>query len=67
MTADLTRATLEPGDPADDRQFSGLPHLRRSCRTPDDADLRDLAWAITRARRSDPDLHPSAFDFLELR
>jgi (1->4)-alpha-D-glucan 1-alpha-D-glucosylmutase len=32
---------------------------------PADADRRDIAWAMTRARRSDPDVHPSAFDFLQ--
>ncbi|RBP14051.1 maltooligosyl trehalose synthase [Roseiarcus fermentans] len=32
--------------------------------TVDEADLRDVAWAIARARRGDPDLHPSAFDVL---
>ncbi len=30
-----------------------------------DADRRDLAWAVARARRFDPDVHYSAFDFLE--
>ena len=33
--------------------------------SPTDADRRDLAWALARARRVDPDVHPSAFDFLE--
>ena len=32
---------------------------------PAEADRRDIAWAMTRARRSDPDVHPSAFDFLQ--
>jgi (1->4)-alpha-D-glucan 1-alpha-D-glucosylmutase len=30
-----------------------------------EADRRDVAWAIARARRLDPDIHASAFDFLE--
>ncbi|HZZ60056.1 MAG TPA: malto-oligosyltrehalose synthase [Roseiarcus sp.] len=30
-----------------------------------EADRRDIAWAFARARRSDPDVHSSAFDFLE--
>ena len=34
-------------------------------RSPAEADRRDIAWASARARRSDPDIHPSAFDFLE--
>ena len=65
MTADLTRATL---DRAIRQIIANFPVYRTYvdlAGTPDDADLRDLAWAITRARRSDPDLHPSAFDFLE--
>ena len=65
MTADLTRATL---DRAIRQTIANFPVYRTYvdlAGTPDDADLRDLAWAITRARRSDPDLHPSAFDFLE--
>jgi len=33
--------------------------------TPDEADLRDIAWAIARARRGVPGLHASAFDVLE--
>ena len=33
--------------------------------SPAEDDRHDIAWAITRARRSDPDVHPSAFDFLQ--
>lgn len=65
MTADLTRATL---DRAIRQTIANFPVYRTYVDltgTLDEADLRDLAWAITRARRSDPDLHPSAFDFLE--
>ncbi len=65
MTADLTRGTL---DRAIRQTIANFPVYRTYvdlAGTPDDADLRDLAWAITRARRSDPDLHPSTFDFLE--
>src|SRR6185312_9375525 len=29
-----------------------------------DADRRDLDWAVTQARRNEPDLDPSVFDFL---
>ena len=32
---------------------------------PAEADRRDIAWASARARRMDPDVHPSAFDFLQ--
>ena len=65
MTADLTRGILER---AIRRTIACFPIYRTYLDlsgTPDDADLRDIAWAITRARRSDPDLHPTAFDFLE--
>jgi (1->4)-alpha-D-glucan 1-alpha-D-glucosylmutase len=30
----------------------------------EEADRRDLEWALTVARRSQPDIHPSAFDFV---
>src|SRR5208282_5094622 len=33
--------------------------------SPAEADRRDIAWATARARRFDPDVHPSAFDFLQ--
>jgi (1->4)-alpha-D-glucan 1-alpha-D-glucosylmutase len=65
MTADLTRGTL---DRAIRQTIAHFPVYRTYvdlAGRPNDADLRDLAWAITRARRGDPDLHPSAFDFLE--
>jgi (1->4)-alpha-D-glucan 1-alpha-D-glucosylmutase len=32
--------------------------------SPTDADRRDLDWAIAQARRNEPDLDPSVFDFL---
>ena len=31
---------------------------------PGDADRRDLDWAVTQARRNEPDVDPSVFDFL---
>ncbi len=65
MTVDLTRALLER---AIRRIIANFPIYRTYldlAGAPDDADLRDIAWAITRARRSDLDIHPSAFDFLE--
>ena len=52
-------------DQAGRRELSGLPDLSRLPGMPADADRRDIAWAMTRARRSDPDVHPSAFDFLQ--
>ncbi len=65
MTADLTRSILVR---AIRRTLANFPIYRTYldlAGAPDDADLRDIAWAIARARRGDPDLHPSAFDFLE--
>jgi (1->4)-alpha-D-glucan 1-alpha-D-glucosylmutase len=65
MTADLTRALLQRSI----RQVvSNFPVYRTYldfAGMPADADRRDIAWAMTRARRSDPDVHPSAFDFLQ--
>jgi (1->4)-alpha-D-glucan 1-alpha-D-glucosylmutase len=65
MTADLTRALLQR---AIRQVVANLPVYRTYLDfvgMPADADRRDIAWAMTRARRSDPDVHPSAFDFLQ--
>ena len=65
MTADLTRALLQR---AIRQVVSNFPVYRTYldfAGMPADADRRDIAWAMTRARRSDPDVHPSAFDFLQ--
>jgi len=65
MTADLTRALLQR---AIKQVVANLPVYRTYldfAGTPADADHRDIAWAITRARRFDLDVHPSAFDFLQ--
>ncbi len=65
MTADLTRALLQR---AIRRVVANFPVYRTYldfAGMPADADRRDIAWAMTRARRSDPDVHPSAFDFLQ--
>ena len=35
-----------------------------SAASPSDADRRDLDWAVAQARRNEPDLDPSVFDFL---
>jgi (1->4)-alpha-D-glucan 1-alpha-D-glucosylmutase len=65
MTADLTRAILQ-------RAIKGIVANFPVYRTYVDlagsvaeADRRDIAWAVARARRFDPDVHPSTFDFLE--
>ena len=65
MTADLTRALLQR---AIRQVVSNFPVYRTYldfAGMPADADRRDIAWAMTRARRCDPDVHPSAFDFLQ--
>jgi (1->4)-alpha-D-glucan 1-alpha-D-glucosylmutase len=65
MTADLTRALLQR---AIRQVVANFPVYRTYLDfdgMPADADRRDIAWAMTRARRSDPDVHPSAFDFLQ--
>ncbi|MBV8593389.1 MAG: malto-oligosyltrehalose synthase, partial [Caulobacteraceae bacterium] len=65
MTADLTRGLLQR---AIKQTIANFPVYRTYVDREgavDEADRRDIAWAISRARRFDPDLHPSAFDFLE--
>ena len=49
---------------ADRRLLPGLPHLCRRHGAPTDADRRDIDWAVAQARRNDPALDPSVFDFL---
>ena len=64
MTADLTRALLQR---AIKQIVASFPVYRTYVDfdgSPTEADRRDIAWAVARARRSDPDVHPSAFDFL---
>ena len=64
MTADLTRALLQR---AIKQIVASFPVYRTYVDfdgSPTEDDWRDIAWAVARARRSDPDLHPSAFDFL---
>ncbi len=65
MTADLTRTILT-------RAIRAIVACFPVYRTYVDlsgelveADRRDIAWAVTRARRFDSDVHASAFDFLE--
>ena len=65
MTVDLTRSLLQR---AIKQVIACLPVYRSYVDltgSPTDADSRDIAWAFARARRCVPDLHRSAFDFLE--
>jgi (1->4)-alpha-D-glucan 1-alpha-D-glucosylmutase len=65
MTADLTRALLRR---AIKEIIASFPVYRAYVDfdgAPDDADRRDIIWAIARARRADPEVHGSAFDFLQ--
>jgi len=64
MTADLTRGLLQR---AIKQLVASFPVYRTYVDfsgAPTEDDRRDIAWAVARARRSDPDIHPSAFDFL---
>jgi (1->4)-alpha-D-glucan 1-alpha-D-glucosylmutase len=64
MTADLTRTLLQR---AIKQVVASFPVYRTYFDfggSPTEDDRRDIAWAVTRARRSDLDVHPSAFDFL---
>ena len=64
MTADLTRGLLQR---AIKQLVASFPVYRTYVDfsgAPTEDDRRDIAWAVARARRSDPDVHPSAFDFL---
>ena len=65
MTADLTRALLQRAIKQVVANFPVYRTYLDLAGTPADADRRDITWAMTRARRSDPDVHPSAFDFLQ--
>jgi (1->4)-alpha-D-glucan 1-alpha-D-glucosylmutase len=65
MTADLTRALLQRAIRQVVANFPVYRTYLDFAGVPADADRRDIAWAMTRARRSDPDVHPSAFDFLQ--
>ena len=65
MTADLTRALLQR---AIKQMVASFPVYRTYVDfsgSPAEADRRDVARASARARRIDPDVHPSAFDFLQ--
>jgi (1->4)-alpha-D-glucan 1-alpha-D-glucosylmutase len=65
MTADLTRALLQR---AIKQMVASFPVYRAYLDfawPPAEADRRDIAWASASARRMDPDVHPSAFNFLQ--
>jgi (1->4)-alpha-D-glucan 1-alpha-D-glucosylmutase len=64
MTADLTRALLQRAIKQIVASFPVYRTYIDLSGSPTEADRRDIVWAVTRARRSDPDVHPSAFDFL---
>ncbi len=65
MTADLTRAILTRAIKAIVACFPVYRTYVDLSGALTEADRRDIVWAVTRARRLDPDVHPSAFDFLE--
>jgi (1->4)-alpha-D-glucan 1-alpha-D-glucosylmutase len=65
MTADLTRALLTRAIKAIVACFPVYRTYVNLSGALAEADRRDIAWAVTRARRFDPDVHASAFDFLE--
>src|SRR5271166_4303067 len=65
MTADLTRAILTRAVKAIVACFPVYRTYVDLSGALAEADRRDIAWAVARARRFDPDVHASAFDFLE--
>jgi (1->4)-alpha-D-glucan 1-alpha-D-glucosylmutase len=65
MTADLNRALLQRAIKEVVANFPVYRTYLDFTGMSADADRRDIAWAIARARRFDPDVHPSAFDFLQ--
>src|ERR1700727_863104 len=65
MTADLTRALLQRAIRQVVANFPVYRTYLDFTGMPADADRRDIAWAMTRARRSDPHVHQSASEFLQ--
>ncbi|MBV9289502.1 MAG: malto-oligosyltrehalose synthase, partial [Hyphomicrobiales bacterium] len=65
MTADLTEAILRRAIRAIVAEFPVYRTYVDFAGAPSEADRRDIAWAVKRARVFDPDVHPSAFDFVE--
>ena len=65
MTADLTRGLLQRAIKEIVADFPVYRTYVDLAGALSEADRRDIAWALSRARRFDPDVHASAFDFLE--
>ena len=65
MTADITRAILERAIKAIIACFPVYRTYVDLAGALSEADRRDIAWAVKRARRFELDVHASAFDFLE--
>ena len=65
MTADLTRALLQRAIKEIVASFPVYRTYVDFAGVLTTADRRDLAWAFTKARQADPEIHPSAFDFLQ--
>ena len=65
MTADLTRAILRRAIKAIVACFPVYRTYVDLSGSIDEADRRDIEWAVKRARRFDPNVHASAFDFIE--
>ena len=63
-TADFTRNILQRGLREIVACFPVYRTYVDGGAAPSDADLRDLDWAVAWARRNQPDLDPSVFDFL---
>ena len=65
MTADLTRAILQRTIKHVVANFPVYRTYLDFDGTPSEADRRNVSWAVTRARRQDPEVHASYFDFVE--
>jgi (1->4)-alpha-D-glucan 1-alpha-D-glucosylmutase len=63
-TADFTRNILGRGLRAIVAAFPVYRTYVDAAGSPTEADRRDLDWAVAHARRSEPDVDPSVFDFL---
>ncbi len=64
MTADLTRALLTRAIKAIVASFPVYRTYVDVSGSIGETDKREIVWAVARARRLDPDIHASAFDFL---
>jgi (1->4)-alpha-D-glucan 1-alpha-D-glucosylmutase len=63
-SADFTRNILHRGLQEIVAAFPVYRTYVDGAASPTEADLRDLDWAVAQARKRDPDLDPSVFDFL---